>query len=358
MTGLVLLLPMLAVGGLRLEGTYARPEAPFAAAAGEAGSTAVARTDPAITGWAKGYEEYLPGSGVDAVWQQPEEALGPAGTESGAVVVLGRGGKITLTFARPLRDGAGPDFAVFENGFGSGFLELAYVEVSSDGKHFVRFPAYSLTAAPVPGFGTIDPTLITGLAGKYRLGYGTPFDLGILEAAYQEAVKKEDWNGPEAAEFSQAYRDALVANFPFIDLQRVTHVRVVDIAGDGSALDAEGFPIYDPYPTSITTGFDLDGVAVLKEATELDPSAPPAPEVGLGENEDREPELRLRLELDPDSNLSPTIEASTELQTWNAIAPPVREEVVTGTGSDRRREVTYGIPLDDSVRFIRVLYTE
>jgi hypothetical protein len=293
---------------------------------------------------------------VDATWQQPEEALGPAGTETGGVAVLGRGGEITLTFARPLTDGTGPDFAVFENGFASGFLELAYVEVSSDGEHFVRFPAYSLTAEPVPGFGTIDPTLITGLAGKYRLGYGTPFDLGILETAYQAAVKKEDWNGPEEAEFSQAYRDALVANFPYIDLARVTHIRLVDIPGDGSAFDAEGFPIYDPYPTSITSGFDLDGVAVLNEATKPDPPAPPAPEIGLGENENGEPELRLRLELDPDRNLSPAIEASANLQTWIAIDPPLREEVVTGTGSDRRREVTYGIALDGSARFIRVLY--
>lgn len=347
---------LLLSGGPWLEGSYARPEAPFAPAAGEAGSTAVALTDPAIAGWATGYGEYAPGDGVDAVWRQPEEALGPAGTETGAVVVLGRGGGITLTFARPLRDGNGPDFAVFENGFAAGFLELAYVEVSSDGEHFVRFPAYSLTAEPVPGFGTIDPTLITGLAGKYRIGYGTPFDLGVLEAAYRRALEKETWNGPEAAEFSQTYRDALVANFPYIDLQRVTHVRMVDIPGDGTAPDAEGFPIYDPYPTSITTGFDLDGVAVLNEATEPDPPALPAPEVALGENEDGEPELRLRLELDPDTNLSPIIEASAELRTWNAITPPVRAEAVTGTGSARRRELTYGIPLDNSARFLRVLY--
>jgi hypothetical protein len=43
----------------------------------------------------------------------------------------------------------GYDFAIFENGFpfgsGSFYLELAFVEVSSDGKHFVRFNAISNT---------------------------------------------------------------------------------------------------------------------------------------------------------------------------------------------------------------------
>ena len=78
-------------------------------------------------------------------------ALGPAdaydfgtglpSTSPTTVVSLGDGGSITLTFAHPLSDGTGPDLAVFENAFNDTFLELAFVEVSSDGANFVRFPA-------------------------------------------------------------------------------------------------------------------------------------------------------------------------------------------------------------------------
>ena len=64
-------------------------------------------------------------------------------------VSLGDGGTVVLTFPQPIGDVPGPDFAVFENGFkafdNSFFLELAHVEVSSDGVNFYRFPSSSLT---------------------------------------------------------------------------------------------------------------------------------------------------------------------------------------------------------------------
>ncbi|KAF0095636.1 MAG: hypothetical protein E1N59_1131 [Puniceicoccaceae bacterium 5H] len=242
---------------------YVRPTPPFAPPAGQPESTAVVYTDETIEAWAASYEAYLPGDDVDLSWQQPAEALGPAGTSVYDVVVLGRGGEITLSFTTPIVDGSGADLAVYENSFNDTFLELAYVEVSSDGEHFVRFPNYSLTADPVSAFGAVDPTLINGLAGKYHVGYGTPFDLSVLQDAYDTALTKEVWTGPETAEFSQAYRNALVENFPYLDLHNITHIRLIDIPGDGSAFDCEGFVVYDPYRTVISAGFDLDAVAAL-----------------------------------------------------------------------------------------------
>ena len=56
---------------------------------------------------------------------------------------LGDDGSLVLTFPAPIADGAGPDFAVFENAFSTEFLELAFVEVSSDGTNFTRFPAHA-----------------------------------------------------------------------------------------------------------------------------------------------------------------------------------------------------------------------
>lgn len=226
----------LAVGGLMLGTAQAGPYAP---AAGQTSSTAIAMSSPDIVAWASGYTNYQPGPNVDTTWQVPGNALGAAQGTSTDVVALGDGGGITLSFAGVIHDGPGYDFAVFENGFADNFLELAWVEVSSDGSQFFRFPAFSFTANPVGGFGTLDPTNLDGLAGKYRQGYGTPFDLAVL------------------------------ASHAGLDRDQVRYVRLVDIIGDGTALDdypaAFGgpHPIYDPYPTVISGGFDLDAVGVM-----------------------------------------------------------------------------------------------
>ena len=214
---------------------------PYAPAAGQPGSTAISMNDPLITSWATGYLDYVPGDNVDAAWQTPERALGPAQGTSGDVVSLGTGGSIVLTFADPIANGAGYDFAVFENSFSDTFLELARVEVSSDGVNFFRFEAFSLTPAPVGPFGTLDPTDIDGLAGKYRQGWGTPFDLDVFSGS----------SG--------------------IDVNNVSYVRLLDVVGDGSMYDSNGNPIYDPYLTTGSAGFDLDAIGVLNSASTVVP---------------------------------------------------------------------------------------
>jgi hypothetical protein len=237
---------------------YEAPTFPYAPAAGEAGSTAVAYDDREITGWATGVSWLQYGEDVAEEWRQPEGALGPVDPGAADVLVLGRGGSVVLEFHPAIVDGKGPDFAVFENSFSSTFLELAYVEVSSDGEHFVRFPNYSQTLSPVPGFGQLDPTLVHGFAGKYKSGFGTPFDLSELMAAHAALLDGY-------AAFSPEFSGAILANFPLLDLQSIRYVRLVDIPGDGAFDDCEGFAIYDPYPTIISAGFDLDGVGVLNQ---------------------------------------------------------------------------------------------
>ena len=206
------------------------------------GSDGIAATNPAILCWADGWTDYAPGTNVEAKWKTPSNALGAAkgalgglGSTNG-IVSLGDNGSIVLTFPVPIVDGPGPDFAVFENAFDDTFLELAYVEVSSDGTTFVRFPSHCLETNWIDTYGltnATDPTAYGGLAGKHSQGFGTPFDLRVL-----------------------AGQDGL-------DLHRVTHVRIVDVKGDGSNLDSYGNPIYDPTPTWGSGGFDLDAVAVL-----------------------------------------------------------------------------------------------
>ncbi|MDA3833964.1 MAG: hypothetical protein PF495_11260, partial [Spirochaetales bacterium] len=89
------------------------------------------------------YENYNMGTDLDAAWQTPEYALDRASGTSYDVVSLGRGGSITMTFDPPVENGNGWDFAVFENAFNDYNLELAYVEVSSNGNDFVRFDTVS-----------------------------------------------------------------------------------------------------------------------------------------------------------------------------------------------------------------------
>ena len=167
------------------------------------------------------------------------DALGPADASPDdpyTAVSLGDGGSATVTFASPIGDVPGPDFAVFENGFSAGFHELGHVEVSSDGVNFFRFPSTSLTpaSANIGEGGSVNPTNVRNLAGKYLAGYGTPFDLTELRA------------------FS-----------PGLDIQRITHVRVIDVVGTNNPLyatrDSAGGIVIDPYPTNyFTGGFDLD----------------------------------------------------------------------------------------------------
>lgn len=225
---------------------------PYAPAAGVSGSTAVSKDDAGIQGWASGYFGYQPGPNVDASWKTPERALGAAVGDSFDIVGLGDHGQITLTFSGRLFNGTGADFAVFENGFGDTFLELAWVEVSSNGTDFFRFPNFSFTASAVSSFGSIDPTNIDGLAGKYRQGFGTPFDLQVL------------------------------ASVPGLNVDYVRYVRIVDIVGDGTGLDSLGNVIFDPYPTTGSGGFDLEAVAALHLAPVPEPATFALMALGLG----------------------------------------------------------------------------
>ena len=80
-----------------------------------------------FVGWATGVANLTRGpqnisvaGGPLASFGTAAEALGPATGVSSAVVSLGDGGSITLTFRAPITNGPGVDFAVFENGFKSG----------------------------------------------------------------------------------------------------------------------------------------------------------------------------------------------------------------------------------------------
>ena len=201
--------------------------------------------DPAILGWAttctiERGRQNITTPGVFATYGTENDGVGAATESTGDVVSLGDYGIAVLTFDIPIQNGDGYDFAVFENSLNDSFLEMAFVEVSSDGVNYFRFPAISNsdTTVQVDNGGSVDATLIHNLAGKYRAGWGTPFDL-------EELAGNDD-----------------------LDINNITHIRLVDVVGcvapRYATRDSRGHIINDPYPTPFhSSGFDLDGVCVL-----------------------------------------------------------------------------------------------
>ena len=292
----------------RLAITAAAALSVFSAAAGPFPdyNQGILSNDARIVGWATGWQDYIqpnPSSGgychnnngqpdsiTNAVLGAPTDFTMNGTTKH--ILALGHGSSITLTFDRPIPNGPGWDFAVFNNAFLSADPDLAdrgggtnyvfynsgtnrvpvargynfvwckpaFVDVSSDAIDWARFPVTYLNTdvlfqASVPDspehWLSQDVTMIDGLAGKAVLQYGTPFSLSALT------------NDPKVV-------DGLV------DLNNIRYIRLTDVIGDGSTTDQHGNPIYSPYydgtqlpalvaaPDSSTDGFCLRGVAILE----------------------------------------------------------------------------------------------
>lgn len=261
----------------------------------EQGGDADAVINPIFRGWAAGFRDYLPSDNQwwgGGIWNDPNKALGPATGNNFDIVSLGdmnateiadgcEPGRITLIFGDPcnpndpnhIRNVNGYDFAVFENGSisnydtsggpvaGQMFAELGYVEVSSDGNHFARFAAVSLTPQQTGPYGTVDITNIYNLLGKHPncggICVGTPFDLAEL-----------------------AENPDVVSGV--VDINNICYVRIVDIPGSGDFFDNarantdpntwpnytsydSNHPVYDAWVTWGSGGLDLEAVGVLKE---------------------------------------------------------------------------------------------
>lgn len=287
---------------------------PYAPQAGEPNSTAIHMYDPNFVAWAtaitlqRGYVKIDEPELGYASYGNEADANGPAKGDLYSVISLGDGGMATLTFENPITNGPGYDFAVFENGFvdtqsGSTFLELAFVEVSSDGTHFFRFDSVSLTPTntQVGGFGWLDATNLHNLAGKYIAGYGTGFDLeelkdvnslldvnsvthvriidvvgyvepadfygdgvidftdhSIFAAAYLSELNDENWNLD--CDVSQPADDII----DMLDFERFMDKWLW--LNDYARFDSENHQINDPWPTPYSTGgFDLDAVGVINK---------------------------------------------------------------------------------------------
>ncbi|MDX6765738.1 MAG: hypothetical protein SFU85_03005 [Candidatus Methylacidiphilales bacterium] len=238
---------------------YDAPVPGYTGPGGDGAVVAENTVNPIFFGWATRWFDYFPTAGVALAWSNPDLALNFVTGDNFDIVSLGdlnstqlsgnlTPGRITLGFAKPIQNLSGADFVIYENALGlagSVFAELAYVEVSSDGTHFARFPSRSLTTAAVGPYGNVDPSNVFNLAGKHINGmgqsWGTPFDLAQLAG------------------------DPLVLSGQ-VDLNNIQQVRLVDIPGNGSFLDSTGAGIYDAWVTIGSGGLDLEAIGVISQA--------------------------------------------------------------------------------------------
>lgn len=224
-------------------------QAQFAPPAGQPGSTAISADSNIFVAWAnnctvnRGYMDISNPALGDASFGSEESAFGKADND---VVSLGDGGSAVIYFDSPIIDGDGFDFAVFENGFQDDFLELAFVEISTDGINYQRISNTSNTqfTNQINTFGTLDATSINNLAGKYRLFFGTPFDISEVESTDN------------------------------LDLQNIRYVKIIDVVGsiddEFATYDSQGNKVNDPWPTPFEpSGFDLDAVGVIHDLAHL-----------------------------------------------------------------------------------------
>ncbi len=221
--------------------------AQYAPPVGQPGTTAMYKDSTAFIDWAnfcvvqRGFQDISNTSGPKATVGDSSKAIGIA---DNSIVSLGDAGIAICTFAQAITNAAGYDFAVFENSFSDDYLEFAFVEVSSDGINFFRFPATCniQDTLQTGAFGLSDASLVNNLAGKYRGSYGTPFDLAELQGT----------SG--------------------LDIANITHVKIVDVVGSISPLyatyDKNNKKINDPWITAFaSSGFDLDAVGVIHNVT-------------------------------------------------------------------------------------------
>lgn len=215
--------------------------AQYDGAVGTEGCQAISQDDERIISWALGVEvnrgfwDYGDERVVD--FGKAYMAIGKPDSTTTTAISLGEGGDALITFDRPIINGEGKDFVVFENAFGPTFLELAFVEVSSDGENFFRFPCNSTSyhnSDNVTEGRTAEH--YNNLAGKYELGWGVGFDLSDI------------------------------ADNDLLDKNNIRFVRLVDVI-NGISTDTYGNIIYDgvSWPT-YSQGFDLTGIGVINGA--------------------------------------------------------------------------------------------
>ncbi len=272
---------------------------------------------------------FSPGPNGNPSFADPSRALGGpqgGGISNGSldIVVLGIGGSLTLGFDVTIVDGPGADFTVSENGFSFAapneiFAEVAFVEVSTNGVDFARFPTrYAGPLGPLPPFGTSPMGTFGGLVG------GLP---GVANV-FTNTVDPFDpvVSGGESFDLADLALHPLVSG-GLLDLNDIHYVRIVDVQ-EGVHVDSFGALIWDH--GGATSSADIEAVSVIHYAGGV---AANGPIVDLS----IDAQGYLVLELGdangvPDLNLA-TLTTSIDLQpsSFNVIRPLLKLQQRTAT---------------------------
>lgn len=221
-------------------------------------TNAIHKDSSLISGWATNIEVYRGYINISDTTQtftqgeitsnrawfgEPENALGKA---NGQLVSFGDAGYAIVQFDSPISNQSGYDFAVFSNSMFSppnqtekAFVELAFIEVSSDGVNYERFPAISNMQyeTQITSFQSVEWNQYHNFAGLYPLYYGVPFNLDDIPG-------------------------------DIVDKNNITHIKIIDAIGcinpDYASYDSQGNIVNFAWPTPFWQGgFDLDAVALL-----------------------------------------------------------------------------------------------
>ncbi len=232
-------------------------------------------TTSAVVGSSTPFAEFVVSfnPGIGSGFGVPEDVLGPpegAGASAGSfdVYTLGVQGDLTLELGSRCFDGPGADLMVAENPLlafatGNSFAELMFVEVSSDGNTFVRFPTRYLgpdgpfapfEACPIGdfvGFAGVMPVFTSSLSGTDPLDVvaagGDAFDLADL-ADTPEVLARQ------------------------VDLDDINFVRLVDVQA-GADFDSLGQQVWD-HGLDNSASADADAIVTFNATATFDLSRP------------------------------------------------------------------------------------
>ncbi|MBN1906187.1 MAG: VPLPA-CTERM sorting domain-containing protein [Deltaproteobacteria bacterium] len=261
--------------------------------------------NPIFVGWATEVVSYVPSdntgaygqNGIGTQFANPALALGPVTGNNMNIVTLGDmnmaeinswtnnlginppggitgPGILTLGFDNAIYNGEGADFAAFENGFvsnystgagsvaGQMFAELGFVDVSTNGTDFARFPSDYLNYPNATTNGMVDNRIdLNGTGTMVSTNYLTQDVSNIYNLVGKHAnAYSASWGTP--FDLDDLLNDPLVLSGA-VDLNEINYVRIVDIPGNGTLTDADGNPIYDAWVTWGSGGLDFEALGVI-----------------------------------------------------------------------------------------------
>jgi hypothetical protein len=217
--------------------------------------------------------DYSPGTLGSGETSTTDNILGPpvgGGFAQGStdVLSLGEGGSVTVGFDVTIADGPGVDFSVFENPltFGDVFAEVFFIEVSTDGVSFARFPSSYVGPQGPPDFTLMPIGTYDGFGGHQP----------VLTNAFTNPIDPADpaRSGGESFDLAWLADHPLVQNGQ-VDLLQIHFVRLVDAPTGGLAADSDGTAVYDSRnnPTGANSA-DVDAVAVIQHTGTINAHQP------------------------------------------------------------------------------------